>query len=307
MHIQEETNSLETSVEWFLDYLRVERAASIHSITAYQTDLRQFIQFLSYHKIKNWNELSPELLSTYKSKFTKQGYQNATILRKLSSIRSFLKFLSNRGTLPIAKNLEFGTVRKHKLLPKALTFEQLETLVSQPDCSTPVGLRDRTLLEMLYGTGIRVSELVSLKFDEYMSDESLIRITGKRSKTRIIPIPALTHEWLREYIEKGRSSFVKKPSPYIFLNQRGGQLSRSGIFRIIRFYAKKAQITMEISPHTLRHTFAVHLVREGADLRAVQELLGHSSISTTEVYTHLDFEAIKHKYLQAHPRAKKQN
>jgi integrase/recombinase XerD len=182
----------------------------------------------------------------------------------------------------------------------------MQRLCGAPDMSDPAGIRDRAMIELLYGGGLRVSELVSLRMEDYVESESLLRVLGKREKIRTLPLPAVTHDILRLYFAKARPSIVKAPcGTSVFLNSRGKPISRSGVFRILRKYAALAGIEKVIGPHTLRHTYAVHLVKNGADLRSVQELLGHASIMTTEVYTHLDMETVRGKYVSAHPRAKK--
>jgi integrase/recombinase XerD len=181
----------------------------------------------------------------------------------------------------------------------------MDALLAAPDPSRPAGLRDRAILEALYGCGLRVSECISLAPSDVLPEQQVLRVFGKRSKVRLVPIPSGALYWIQRYAAEARPKLVRPASPAVlFLNQRGGALSRSGVFRILREYARQAGIRKPIGPHTLRHTYAVHLVRAGADLRSVQELLGHESVATTEVYTFLDFETLREKYLEAHPRAR---
>ncbi len=288
----------------FLDFLRVERTASPNTLASYRTDLVHLIRYMERRNLQ-WHQLDDRTCAQYRSHLSEEGYSPRTVARRLSALRSFLKFLHRQkkvSSLPQS----IGGVRLPRTLPKALTRAELEQLMAQPQCSHPIGLRDRALLEFLYGTGLRVSEIANLTLEDYAEEEAVIRVTGKRLKTRIIPLPAQTREWLHRYLHDARHRLLRKPVPWVFLNARGGKLSRSGIFRILQAYARKAQIPIPVSPHILRHTYAVHLVQEGADLRSVQELLGHESVATTEVYTHLDLNTIKEKYLQAHPRAKDQ-
>jgi integrase/recombinase XerD len=217
-----------------------------------------------------------------------------------------IKFLARRsGTAP--DNLpSTGGFKKPRTLPKALTDDEMQRLADAPDLRRPEGLRDRAMIELLYGGGLRVSELVGLCLEDYVESESLLRVTGKREKVRLVPLPLGTHDHLRRYIQQGREN-LRKPATrsQVFLNNRGGALSRSGVFKMLRRYAAVAGIEKEIGPHTLRHTYAVHLVKNGADLRSVQELLGHANIVTTEVYTLLDLDTVIEKYQDAHPRARK--
>lgn len=289
-------------IDWFLDFLRVERGASPNTLMAYRSDL---LDLASYLKQKNlvWPQLDEKTCAQYRAHLAETGFSPRTIARRLSALRSLLKFLTYHQKISsMPKNI--GGVRLPKTLPKALTRAELDQLMRQPNCSHPLGLRDRTLLEFLYGTGLRVSEIVNLTLENYAEEEAIVRVVGKRLKTRIVPLPVQTQEWLRRYLRESRPRISHKPVPWIFLNARGRKLSRSGVFRILQTHARTAHLPIRVSPHILRHTYAVHLVQAGADLRSVQELLGHESVATTEVYTHLDLNTIKEKYLRAHPRAK---
>jgi integrase/recombinase XerD len=306
MRVQETTPELEEGIEWFLDHLRAERGASSHTIAAYEQDLRQIAELYAKRGGKKWRNFEAKHTAEVRAAFAKFVFAPSTIQRKIAALRSLLKFLAKRGSGPKGRLPDTGGLRKPKALPKSLTLEEVSKIMDLPDTSTPAGLRDRAILELLYGTGLRVSELVDLRIEQYDESESLLRVFGKRSKTRIVPLPMETHDHLRKYLESGRLSFVTTRSPSaVFLNQRGLQISRSGVFRLLRRYALAAGIKSDVSPHTLRHTYAVHLVQGGADLRSVQELLGHASVATTDVYTRLDIETVKGKYAAAHPRAKK--
>ncbi|MGI8923127.1 MAG: tyrosine recombinase [Fimbriimonadales bacterium] len=299
MHSSQE---IDNQIAWFLDHLQGERGASPHTVTAYERDLRQISEL---YRGSDWTKFGNVDAAAVRSAFGARGLSPSTIQRKTAALRSLLKFLSSRSKAPIDGLPSMKGLRKAKALPKALSIEEMERLLARPDLTTPPGLRDRAMIELLYGGGLRVTELVELRMEHYVESESLLRIFGKRGKTRMIPIPAGTHEWLRKYLAEGRPKLLRKPSPEVFVNQRGSRLSRSGVFRILAAYARAAGIETLISPHTLRHTYAVHLVQAGADLRSVQELLGHASVATTEVYTHLDMETVKRKYDAAHPRARK--
>jgi len=288
-------------IDWFLDHLQGERGASPHTIAAYERDLRQISDLYK----GDWANFTSADAANVRTAFGARGLLPSTIQRKTAALRSFLKFLSARSTKPIDSLPSMDGLQKSKALPKALSIEEMDRLLETPDLATAAGLRDRAMIELLYGGGLRVTELVDLRIEHYVESESLLRVFGKRGKTRMIPIPAGTHEWLRKYLTESRPKLLKKPIPEVFVNQRGSRLSRSGVFRILGASAKAAGIDTRISPHTLRHTYAVHLVQAGADLRSVQELLGHASVATTEVYTHLDMETVKRKYDAAHPRARK--
>ena len=303
MRVQEESR-LDSEIGWFLDHLAGERGASAHTVAAYDRDLKQIANWLLDYQVDSFTRVDGDASAKVRSMLA--GYAPTTIQRKLSALRSIIKFLARRsGTTP-ERLPSTGGFRKPKTLPKALTEDEMQRLSDAPSPTTPEGMRDRAMIELLYGGGLRVSELVSLRTEDYSESESILRVLGKREKVRLVPLPAGTHEHLRRYLENGRPGLRKaKTGSHVFLNNRGAGLSRSGVFRILRRYAAQAGIEKEIGPHTLRHTYAVHLVKNGADLRSVQELLGHASIVTTEVYTHLDMETVREKYADAHPRARK--
>ena len=296
---------IEEEVGWFLDYLQGERGASPHTIAAYDRDLRQIVALLGAIGLAQWSDLDAVSTAKLRAGLGAKNLAPASVQRKIAALRSFLNFRCARLKRAQEDLPSLEGTKLAKRLPKALTEAEMSALLTSPDSSKPSGLRDRAMLELLYGGGLRVTELAELKMEHYMRDESLLRVFGKGGKTRMIPIPAATHEWLRKYVDEARPTFNARATSAIFLNRLAGPLSRSGIFRIIRAHAACAGIEKMIGPHTLRHTYAVHLVRAGADLRSVQELLGHASIATTEIYTHLDMEAVKEKYDEAHPRAKK--
>lgn len=299
--MEEEVEALEEPVAWFLDHLRMEKGASAHTILAYENDLKGAMRFFAANGLEAWSGLTPELVARYQAALG-PPLAVTTAQRRMSSLRSFLKFLKvNRagyeGDLPST-----GGYRKPKRLPKALSLDVLERLLAVPDLSKPTGLRDRALLELIYGAGLRVSEAVELTMDGYDRENKALRVTGKRGKTRWVPLPKATAEWLDRYLEAARPSLLRKPTALVFLADRGKPLLRQAVYLKLAKFAKQAGLPEPIGPHTLRHTYAVHLLKGGADLRAVQELLGHESIVTTQVYTQLDTEELRRKYRTAHPR-----
>lgn len=229
----------------------------------------------------------------------------ATVRRKVSALRSFVRFLKKRGSGPSAELPSTRGLRLSKRLPKALPLEKLTALLDAPDLSKPGGLRDRAVLELVYGAGLRVSEACELRLDELSLDSAMLRVTGKRGKTRVVPLPQQTIHWMRRYLEAARPTLVRQPLAEVFVSERGKRMCRQVVFDKLGRYARLAGIETSVSPHVLRHTYAVHLLEGGADLRAVQELLGHSSIATTQVYTQLDLEHVRGRYLAAHPRGKR--
>lgn len=226
----------------------------------------------------------------------------STAQRRMSALRSCMKFLKRKGIGPRAELPKTGGYRKVLLLPKALSTEALDSLLDSIDLSTPKGLRTRALFELIYGAGLRISECVSLDFSEINLDEGVVRVTGKRGKVRQVPLPLQTTEWMRKYLALSRPRLVKAPSSKLFLSDRGRALSRQNAARYLIKPLKQSGIEGHVSPHSLRHTFAVHLLKGGADLRTVQELLGHESVATTQIYTGLDLDEVRKQYDRAHPR-----
>jgi integrase/recombinase XerD len=217
-------------------------------------------------------------------------------------MNSFFKYLKKNGRSIHTENISINAGKKAKVLPKSLSAEQLHRLLSAADISTPTGLRDRTLIELIYGAGLRVSEAVGLRLEQLDLDTHTLLVTGKREKTRTIPIPNQTSLWIEKYLSESRPKLLKKPLPNLLLSDRGLIMHRQRAYDILQHYSALANLPKNVNPHMLRHTYAVHLLRNGADLRAIQELLGHESISTTQVYTQLDLEDISKRYHNAHPR-----
>ncbi len=297
-----EAQVLNEAVEWFLDSLRSNRGASEHTVEAYRRDLFALAEYLSKVGIDDWQKLDPPTVQRYQSTLG-PPLAPTTAQRRMSSMRSFLKFLKKQGFGPPMDLPSTGGFKKPKALPKALPFEQIEALLNAPDVSSPEGLRDRAILELIYGAGLRITEAVDLTIAQADFDTGLLRITGKRGKTRLVPLPGDTLHWLKRYLSEARSQLVKKPMAEVFVSNRGLKLRRTTIALKLLQYCRVAGISEKVSPHTLRHSYAVHLLKGGADLRAVQELLGHESIATTQVYTHLDMDEVRRKFSKAHPRA----
>lgn len=288
-------------IEHYLDSLRVERGASEHTIAGYETDLIRSADFFASLGIESWENLTEQSLVEFRIAMGK-GVQPGTLRRRISSLRSLLKYLKKRGR-PILVDLPSAAgVVLPKRIPKALTWEELEKMLDAADLSTPLGLRDRALMEVIYGTGLRISETINLSVLDVDSGVNSFRVKGKRGKVRIVPIPRHTLPWLMRYLDEARPKIAERAEGRYFVGSRGAALSRQNAYLIIDKYQKLSGIAKRVSPHTLRHTYAVHLVKGGADLRVVQELLGHSDISTTQVYTQLDMDAVRQNYDRAHPR-----
>ena len=292
-------------VEEFRHYLLFERRLSGNTVNSYAGDVERFLHFLSSRKKRLAEQASREQIAEYLSTLSRRGYDPASVARNLSSVRAFYSYL-------IASRVRQGDPtellerpRLWKRLPKTLSVDDVRVLMSQPDTAAPLGLRDRAMLEFMYATGCRVSELLSATLQGVDLEERQFRCTGKGGKERIVPLGSEARRALDQYLRKARPGLVERnKSEFVFVNSRGGKLSRMGFWKILRKYCLKAGLSLTPSPHMLRHSFATHLLEGGADLRVVQELLGHSSISTTQIYTQLDREYLRKVHSRFHPRAR---
>ncbi len=294
--------SLGETVEEFLDYLATERGASEHTVSAYRSDLTKAELFFRAHGLDRWLAVDSEALARFEATLG-PPLARTTAQRRLSSLRSLLKFVSRRSAGPVALPVT-GGFRRPKRLPKALDIDPMAQLLEAWP-ATPSGLRNRALLELMYGAGLRVSEAVELELGELnLEGEAWLRVTGKREKTRIVPLPEGSAEVLREYLSAARPRLVGvSRAPWVIVSDHGRRLLRQSAYKLVQAAARRVGLEKLPSPHTLRHSFAVHLLKRGADLRAVQELLGHESLATTQVYTQLDLEEIQARYRKGHPRA----
>lgn len=295
----------------FLTYLAAERGCSENTISAYRVDLTQFWEYLQkrYGGVDEglWRRVEKDDIISY-IMYLKgdREYAAATTARKVAAIRSFFHFLVGEGSIRDDPTATLDSLRVKKHLPKPISVEQVKRLLAQPRKSSGhKATRDRAILDLLYATGMRVSELVSLKVDDANLASASVRCWGKGGKERIIPIHAQAVASLREYLERTRAHFVKDADEKtLFLNMRGNPLTRQGLWLIFKEYVEEAGLPPDVTPHTLRHSFATHMLDRNADLINVQKLLGHTSISTTEVYTHVSSERLREVYDESHPRAK---
>lgn len=285
----------------FFNYLKVERGLSGNTIQAYSSDLTSYLRFLEGRGI-GVLEVTRENLSAYLLTLSRT-ISPRSLARNLSSIRGFYRFLVAEGRLDSNPARLQEAPRLPRRLPGTLSLNEVDRLLSQPDPSTPTGLRDRAMLEVLYATGLRVSELIHLKVFDINMEAGFLRTVGKGSKERLVPIGAKALAAVKEYLQFGRAPLVKGVNPpFLFLNGRGKSMTRQGFWKIIGAHGRKASIRRKISPHSLRHSFATHLLEGGADLRSVQLMLGHADIATTQVYTHVTRERLKQIHEQFHPR-----
>ena len=298
-------------IDSFLNYLTVEKGFSKNTVDAYRNDLHQLQEFAEEEIAKrsimpSWADFRRQDMLSYLLNLKERGYVVTTIARKIAATKSFFNFLLAEGRIKDRPTENVTSPKVGKSLPDAISISQVRQLLAQPaERSTPEAKRDRAMLELLYASGMRVSELVSLNLNNVDIEGCYVRCFGKGNKERMIPIHPRAAKTVDEYVKEARPQMVRSDGERaLFLNQRGDRLTRQGLWQILKAYAKSAGLGKKVTPHTLRHSFATHMLSGGADLRSVQELLGHANISTTQIYTHLTSEHIRNTYDKAHPRAK---
>lgn len=298
----EDTEYFTTYLPLYLDYLQVEKGLAENSILSYARDLRHFGHFLRKREVDASKTERIHLIRYFQS-LRSAGISARSTARALAAIRGMYRFLMSEGHLANDPTENVETPKLWATLPKTLHATEVEALLAAPPTDTAMGLRDRAMIELLYATGLRVSELTRVRMDDIVMDAGFLRTMGKGSKERIVPFGDRAKEAIVEYVEKARREFDKHSDPALFLSNRGRPLSRQAIWMMLVKYAKKAGIRSKISPHMLRHSFATHLLENGADLRSVQLMLGHSDISTTQIYTHVSRARLQKIYDEHHPRA----
>jgi integrase/recombinase XerC len=315
-------------IDQFLEYLQAERNFSAHTIRGYSADLDQFARFLAaraagpdaakmtVEDLSRIDPLAGEALNTallsieplairsMLAVMRNSGYSRSTIARKLASIRSLYKYLVRTGRLESSPVSVIRTPKQDKRLPQCLDIEQITALLEAPDTTTLLGARDRAILETIYSAGLRISELVGLNIEDLSGGRRILRITGKGRKQRLVPLGSIALEANEHYLQLRRAQFGRSETGPLFINRQGKRLTARSVRRKLDGYLLQAGIPTTVSPHTLRHSFATHMLNAGADLRAVQELLGHESLSTTQIYTHLTTTRLKEVYQRSHPLAK---
>ena len=299
---------MKDSIDSFLNYLVVEKGYSENTINAYRNDLMTMAEFAEKEaSSSSWSQFNRQNMLSYLLYLKERGYVPTTIARKIAASRSFFSFLLSEGIIKSNPTENMNSPSVGKALPKPIPIDQVRKLLEQPaKMSTSEAKRDRAMLELLYASGMRISELVALNMgDVNLGGDYFVRCFGKGRKERIIPLYEQVIQTIKEYIDRERPKLLRgKKDNALFLNARGERLTRQGFWQKLKEYAKSAGLDDKISPHTLRHSFATHMLSGGADLRSVQELLGHANISTTQVYTHLTTEHVRKTYDKSHPRAK---
>jgi integrase/recombinase XerD len=309
-----EAPALERPVEAYLEELRAGRRLSPHTVDAYGRDLADYLAFARLHRLGDWRELTPTFVDAYFASLSRRGLAGSTLRRRRSALRGLHAFLLRHEACARDPLAELPPARSERRLPHALAIEDVERLLGQPQGEEPRRLRDRAMLELAYASGLRVSELLGLKRSSVDLAGRTVTVTGKGGKQRAVPFGRAAERALREYLDRGRpllagaaGSRARRASApprhdTLFVNARGRSMSRMGFWKILRGYARGAGITARVHPHALRHSFATHLLQGGADLRVVQELLGHASVATTAIYTHLDRGYLREVHRTFHPR-----
>jgi len=291
--------ALTEALQTFLDTLVVERGLSPNTVQAYRRDLTDHLRFLTTHGLQALSAVEESHLLLYLGYLRRLQAAPATVMRKLSAVRTFYRNLVREEAIPSDPTANLPAPRLLRRLPGVLSVEETQALIEQPDVTAPRGLRDKAMLELLYATGLRVSELVGLSRGDINFELGIVRCIGKGSKERIVPVGKPALEAVQAYLDSRRDA-----NPALFLGNKGQPLTRVAFWRIIRRYGRQAGIRTSISPHTLRHSFATHMLDGGADLRSIQEMLGHASIATTQVYTHVSVDRLREVYHAYHPRAR---
>jgi integrase/recombinase XerD len=292
----------EHHIHEYLAHLTVERNLSPRTVESYRRDLLQFTAWLGEQSI-DLEEVERATLRNYLGSRRDQGLSARSSARALSALRGFFRFLVGTQALTADPTADLRSPSLWQTVPHALNSDEIEALLTAPDTTTTLGLRDRAMLETLYATGLRVSELVGLTVERVRLDPGFVRVIGKGRKERLVPLGESAISWVDDYLHNARPELNRNRLSELFLNHRGGSLTRQGFWKILRGHAVRAEISSPLSPHIVRHSFATHLVENGADLRAVQMMLGHASLTTTEIYTHVARERLRRLYDEKHPRA----
>jgi integrase/recombinase XerD len=291
-------------IQRFLDHIEVEQGLSANTVASYGRDLAQFAVFLDERRVGDGDAIDEDCLLDFLSHLHSLGLASASVARKTSAVRSFIKYLLAERLMMRSPLSVFEPAKRAKRLPKALEMEEVAALLNAADPREDLGLRDKAMIEVLYATGLRVSELISLKVEDINQKMGFVRCIGKGSKERVVPVGEIACNCVAAYMERARPNLLGGDrSEYLFLTTQGHPMSRVMFWKIIKKYGLLAGVKKSITPHTLRHSFATHLLERGADLRSLQEMLGHASIATTEIYTHVSADHLREVYRESHPRA----
>ncbi|MCD6134098.1 MAG: site-specific tyrosine recombinase XerD [Candidatus Omnitrophica bacterium] len=295
---------MEEYLQMFIDYLRVERQLSLNTIYSYETDLKIYLDFLKKIGRNSLEGIAKDDIMKFILDEKQRGFKTTSLARRLSALKSFHRFLLREGFVKTDPTSLIDSPKLWKRIPEVLSISEVEKLILQPNIRKSAGLRDRAILELMYATGLRISEVANLLESDLDLDIGFLKVKGKGGKERIVPLGRKALHFIQRYLQEARLALLRGRScEYLFVSRQKKRLSRQSIWKMIKSYAQKARIRKYLTPHTLRHSFATHLLEGGADLRSVQELLGHSSISTTQIYTHINKIRLKEIHKKFHPRA----
>lgn len=286
-------------------HLKISKGLRPNSISSYVTDLAEYVEFIDKnYAIADPVRITKQHIRNFVARLKRKQSSSSSIARKMSAIRSFHKFLMQEKLVDVNVALGVHLPKKKQTLPTVLSVEEVDALMVAADGDDPLELRNKAMLELLYGSGLRISELLALRLSDLHLNMGFLNVAGKGNKERIVPVGAEAAHAMRQYLDKGRPTIKKIPGDILFVNSRGTAISRVGFYKVLKLLAVKAGITKDVSPHTLRHSFASHLLDNGVDLRVVQELLGHEDISTTQIYTHISKQKLQQVYTAFHPRSR---
>lgn len=301
----EPISNLQLKIQDYLDYVHFERRLAKNTYDSYKNDLDKYYLFCRKHNIKDVRLVTKDIIKLYIEQLHKDEYKIKSIARKLTAIKNFHNFLFFTEYLEKDVSASIDSPKLNKTLPRVLTVEEVDKLLNI-ELNTVFDYRDKAMLELMYATGLRVSELVNLTINEIDLEECIVRCMGKGSKERMIPIGEFVIDSMRDYLEQRTRLYLIKKDDHLFLNNHGNAISRNSFYNMIKERLKNCNISIDLTPHTLRHSFATHMIENGSDLRVVQELLGHSDISTTRIYTHISNHKVRNDYEKFHPRSKKE-
>lgn len=296
---------MQVIIESFINYIKYEKGLSPNTIQAYRRDLDKFVRYLRDGcRVNTWEEVRRKHITGFLAEEMDRDAAPASVARTFSSIKGLFRYLTAERLVTLNPTTDMETPKIRRKLPQVLTIQEVDKLMEQPQVIVPLGLRDRAMLELIYGTGIRVSELLAVRLEDLNAMAGFLRCIGKGRKERIIPVNQTSIRWVQRYLARSRPLLVKEAGQRtLFLNAHGRPMTRQGFFKILAQYGRQTGIGKDLTPHMLRHSFATHLLENGADLRSVQEMLGHADISTTQIYTHLTKSRLREVYHQCHPRA----
>jgi integrase/recombinase XerD len=297
------TSSTDEAIELFRQSLLATRGAALHTMECYVGDVRRFLDYAAHGGTRALTALRREDILDFLIAEKRRGLSSSSLARRLASVRAFFRCLEDEGLVEQNPAQDVESPRTWRLLPEVLTVDEVEALLAQPDVSTPLGVRDRAVLELMYASGLRLAETASCRTADFDAANGMLRVLGKRSKERLVPVGSAALEWVQRYLAEARPALLgRRKSEHLFVSRLGARLTTAGLWKRLRRYVDALGWRKHVTPHTLRHSFATHLMANGADIRVVQALLGHANISTTQIYAHVDTDRLRSVHRQYHPR-----